>query len=153
MERSYKNFFPFLFIYIPLLFSLSSMKSSIINFITVATGTAKNIPITPKYAPPSVTANITSNWLISSESPTILGFIMFASICCNIITVTAIINACCTPPVNTVIKTATAMAIIAPKYGMILNNPIKNPSSIEYFTPIIESATDTRIPIIMASMI
>ena len=33
MERSYKNFFPFLFIYIPLLFSLSSMKSSIINLI------------------------------------------------------------------------------------------------------------------------
>lgn len=129
------------------------MKSTISNFITAITGTAKNIPITPKNSPPTVTANITSIGLIFNPSPNILGFIILASICCNMITVTAIINACCTPPVNTVIKTATAMAIIAPKYGMILNNPIKNPSSIEYFTPIIESATDTRIPIIIASII
>ena len=129
------------------------MKSTISNFSIAMTGTDKNIPITPKNSPPTVTANITSIGLILSPSPNILGFIMLASICCNIITVTAIIKACCTPPVNTVIKTATAMAIIAPKYGMILNNPIKNPSSIEYFTPIIESATDTRIPIIIASII
>ena len=71
---------------------LNSIQSSIIIFNTATTGTAKNIPRTPQYAPPTVTANITSNGLISYEFPIILGFIMFESICCNIITTIAIIN-------------------------------------------------------------
>ena len=44
----------------------------------MATGTAKNIPNTPKYAPPIVTANITKSGLIDNELPKILGFIIFA---------------------------------------------------------------------------
>ena len=45
MERSYKISFHFYSFIFPFAFFLSSMKSSIINFITVATGTAKNIPL------------------------------------------------------------------------------------------------------------
>ena len=127
------------------------MKSSITNLITVATGTAKNIPITPKYAPPSVTANITSNWLISSESPTILGFIMFASICCSITTTTVINKAFPIPPVNIVISIAITTATIAPKYGIRLNSPIIKPNSTAYFTCSIDNATDTNTPTNIAS--
>ena len=117
----------------------------------MATGTAKNIPNTPKYAPPIVTANITKSGLIDNELPKILGFIIFASICCNTITTIAIIIACPIPPVNIVISIATATAMIAPKYGIKLNNPIIKPNSTAYFTPIIDIAIAVNIPTTIAS--
>src|SRR5699024_8969629 len=69
--------------------------------------------------------------------PIIFGLITFASICCKTITTIAIIIACESPPVINVINILIATAIIAPKYGIILNNPIINPNKIAYFTPII----------------
>ena len=104
------------------------------------------MPNTPKYAPPTVTANITNNGLIFSESPVIFGFIMFASICCNIVTIITIHIAWSSPPVNIVIIPAIITAIIAPKYGIKLNRPIINPSSTAYCIPIIFIAIDVIIP-------
>ena len=46
-------------------------------FKAAATGTAKNIPTIPKYAPPTVTASITNIGFIFKEFPTIFGFIIF----------------------------------------------------------------------------
>ena len=77
---------------------------------------------------------------------------MFASICCNIITINAIQNAFDNPPVITVINMLNPTATIAPKYGIILNNPIINPNNIEYLTPIILIATVTKIPTTTASI-
>ena len=130
------------------LYSINSVTS---NFTTAIIGTDKNIPITPKYAPPTVTANITNRGLIFKEFPTIFGLITFASICCNTITTIAIIIAFPIPPVNIVTITATITAIIAPKYGIKLNNPIIKPNNTAYFTPIIDIAIETKIPTIMAS--
>ena len=45
----------------------------------------------------------------------------------------------------------SAAAIIAPKYGIKLNNPIINPNSTAYFTPIMDIAIDTKTPIIIPS--
>ena len=50
-----------------------------------------------------------------------------------------------------VIIIAIITATIAPKYGIKLNNPIINPNSTEYLTPIIAIAIDVRIPTTMAS--
>ena len=128
------------------------MKSSIITFITAIIGTARNIPIIPKYAPPTVTASITNNGLICNEFPTIFGFIMFASICCNIVTITSIHIACDTPPVSRVIIPAITTAIIAPMYGIKLNSPIIKPSNTAYFTPSMLIAIDVNIPTTIASI-
>ena len=132
---------------------LISTKSVINNFIIAIIGTAKNIPKTPKNSPPIVTANITSIGLIFSPSPSILGFIMFESICCMIITVIAIIKVCSNPPVNSVINNDMAIAIIAPKYGIILNSPMNIPSKTEYLIPIILIAIETKIPTKIPSII
>jgi len=78
---------------------------------------------------------------------------MFASICCNTITTTAISIVFPIPPVNSVIIIESPTATIAPKYGIKLNSPIMNPSSIAYFTFIIDIATDANIPTIIASII
>ena len=113
---------------------------------TVNTGTAKNIPNAPKYAPPTGTANITSSGLIFNELLIIFGFIMFESICCKIVITIIIVIACVSPPVNNVIIPAIATAIIAPKYGIKLNKPIIKPRSTAYFTPNIDIAIDVIIP-------
>ena len=105
----------------------------------------------PKYAPPTATANITSNGLSFKEPPTIFGFMIFASICCKIITITSIQIACANPPVTRVIIAEIATANIAPKYGIRLNNPIKNPNNTEYFTPNKDIAIDVNIPITIPS--
>ena len=125
---------------------MSFTKSSKITLNTVNIGTARNIPSTPKYAPPNVTASKTTIWLIFKELPTIFGFIIFASICCNIITTTAIKIVWPSPPVNSVMMIAITTAIIAPKYGIKLNSPIIKPKSTEYFTPIIDIAIETSTP-------
>jgi len=122
------------------------MYSSINNLITVNIGTAKNIPNTPKYAPPTVTEKITKSGLIDNDPPIIFGLIILASICCNIITTIAITIAWPIPPVKIVISMATVTAIIAPKYGIKLNSPIKNPNKTEYLTPITDIAIDVKIP-------
>lgn len=46
---------------------------------------------------------------------------------------------------------ATVTAIIAPKYGIKLNSPIKNPNKTEYLTPITDIAIDVKIPTTIAS--
>ena len=51
------------------------------SLINTAIGTAKNIPIIPKYAPPIETENIISKGLTFSLDPVILGLITLASIC------------------------------------------------------------------------
>ena len=80
-----------------------------------------------------VTANITNNGLNFNDPPTIFGFIILASICCKIITITSIQIACTNPPVSNVIIAEIATANIAPKYGIKLNNPIKNPNNTAYY--------------------
>ena len=47
----------------------------------VAIGTARNIPIIPKYAPPTITENITKRGLIFNVLLIILGSITLASNC------------------------------------------------------------------------
>ena len=111
------------------------------------------MPNIPKYAPPTVTANITSSGLIFNEFPTIFGFIMFASICCNIITIIPIQIAWPIPPVNIVIIIDIPTPTIAPKYGIRFDIPIKNPSNTAYFTPKIPIAIEANIPTIIASNI
>ena len=76
----------------------------------------------------------------------ILGFIIFASICCKIITTIAIAIAFPNPPVINVIKIPIPTATIAPIYGIILNNPIVKPIKGAYFTFIISIATVVKIP-------
>ena len=109
------------------------------------------MPKTPKYAPPTVIEKIIRILLISSASFRIFGFITFASICCNTISTIATQTACINPPVNIVIKHATITAIIAPKYGIKLNNPIKKPSNNAYLTFIIDNAIDIIIATTIAS--
>ena len=79
------------------------MKSSNSTFIRAHTGTPKNIPIGPKYAPPKVTAKITKIGLKFNDVPKILGLIILASICWNDTTTSATQSAFTSPPVNTVI--------------------------------------------------
>ena len=55
------------------------------------------------------------------------------------------------PFVLNVIIPANITAIIAPKYGIILNSPIKNPSNNQYFTPNIHKAIETSTPTMIAS--
>ena len=76
---------------------------------------------------------------------------MFASICCNTISIIATHIACIKPPVKIVISDVTITAIIAPKYGIKLNSPIKKPSSNAYLTFIIDNAIDIIIPTTIAS--
>ena len=80
-----------------------------------------------------------------------LGLMILASICCNIITTINIQMVCDNPPVMNVISAAITVAIIAPTYGIILNNPIKNPNNGAYLTPMMVMAIDTNIPTTMAS--
>ena len=129
------------------------MYSVIINFITVTIGTAKNIPNIPKYAPTKLTENITSIGLICKDVPIIFGFMIFASICCNIITTIATHIACDIPPVIAVISMAIATAIIAPKNGIKLNIPIMNANSTPYFTFIISIAIEINIQTTTESII
>ena len=93
------------------------------------------MPSIPKYAPPTVTANIIRSGLTFNEELVILGFIILASNCCKTITTMPIIKACCQPPVSIVIIIAIATPNIAPKYGIKFEKPIKVPSKIEYLTP------------------
>ena len=76
---------------------------------------------------------------------------MLASICCSTTSTIATHIACVNPPVKIVIRQATITAIIAPKYGIKLNSPIRNPSNNEYFTPIIDNAIDITIATTIAS--
>ena len=76
---------------------------------------------------------------------------MFASICCNIITTIAIVNAFPNPPVIKVINIPKPTATIAPIYGIMLNNPITNPNNGAYLTFNISIATVVIIPTIIAS--
>ena len=76
---------------------------------------------------------------------------MFASICCKIVVIITIQIACENPPVINVIIVATIIAIIAPKYGIILNNPIIIPNNTAYLTPNRLIAIDVNIPTTMAS--
>ena len=61
------------------------------------------------------------------------------------VTAIIIISACCHPPVKTVINDAITTAIIAPKYGIKLNNPIINANKIAYFTLKIRSVIDINM--------
>ena len=56
------------------------------------------------------------------------------------------------PPVNIVIIIEIPTPIIAPKYGIKFDIPIKNPSNTAYFTPKISIATEVSIPTIIASI-
>ena len=57
-----------------------------------------------------------------------------------------------TPPVIKVIIPAILIAIIAPKYGIILNKPIVNPSNVAYFIPKIFIVTVAKMPTTSASI-
>ena len=76
---------------------------------------------------------------------------MFASICCKIVTTINMIIVFDTPPVISVIIPENTIAIIAPKYGIMLNIPIIAPNNTAYLTPIIFIAIEARIPTIIAS--